>query len=470
MDDNKEKSSKLEEFSNPENISLVLDVEDIKIPQDTIDNREEVISQAGSAELSEYGRPQLNLTKEGIRKKHRKKDAEDLKYIDECHAKGEIDDETRDFLYDYFGNSSKIYNDFKNAINDSFGCSPKSIKHINLLDGSIDNETPYFDEHVGPDTTMVFEYEINAPWRLENKIPGAPMEHITVRVVMPMMKDVRRAVEKVKIGGKYDLERKKELSKLKPGQTPEEAGLDKAKLRTPLQKMKDILRCTVLAPRYDDILALYTENLENERATKSSRPSKYLDNDRKNAAAFFKNSKNYRDMKNYLHVISSKDGKMFFAEVQYKTDIQFFRADIKTHLEYEEARKHQQEFYNTITEGDKLVLNAKIYNRLLNIQKLNREAFDDYNLNVLQDMRRMEDRLKRAGVKPDKDGTYKLCRDLADTNILVRSSVALTDDTFKNTPAWVKDIYKRYSKNIDKKYLVDLRDKQSPISRKSKNR
>lgn len=461
MEDNGIEKIEEEGFSNPEAISLVLDVEDIKIPQDTIDNRQEIINSSDDEKIAEYGRPYLQLTQDEIRGKHRQKDTEDLKIIDESHAKGEIDDDTRDFLCSYFANRDKVYDDFKNSINDSFGCAPKSIKYINLLNGSIDNETPYFDEHVGPDTTMVYEYEIDAPWRLENKIPNAPMERVTVRVVMPMMKDVHRAIEKVKIGGKYDLERKKELAKLKSGQTVEEAGLDKAKLRTPLQKMKDILRCTVLAPRYDDILALYNNNIESGKATKSSRPSKYLDNDRRNAAAFFKNGKNYRDMKNYLHVISAEDKSLFFAEVQYKTDMQFFRADIRTHTEYEEARKYQQDFYNTVTEGDKKVLNSKIYNRLLNIQKLNREAFDDYNISILQDMRKMEDRLKRAGVKSEKDGTYKLCRDLADANILVRSSVALTDDTFKNSPAWVKDIYKRYSENIDKKYLVDLRKKKS---------
>jgi len=461
MDDNNIEENKQDVFSQPEAISLVLDVEDIKIPQDTVDNRQEIIEHSNVAELAEYGRPQLNLSKQGISKKHREKDAENLKLIDESYAKGEIDEETRDFLYGYFLNSRKIYDDFKKSVSDSFGRAPKSIKYINLLDGNIDNETPYFDEHVGPDTTMVYEYEIDAPWRLENKIPDAPMERITVTVVMPMMKDVSRAIEKVKKGGKYDLERQKELSKLLPGQTPEDAGLDKAKLRTPLQKMKDILRCTVLAPRYDDILAIYTDNLDRGRATKSSRPSKYLNNDTRNASAFFKNNKNYRDMKNYLHVSSGRGDRLFFAEVQYKTNVQFFKADIKTHTEYEEARQLQQKFYETQTEGDKMILNTRIYNHLLNIQRFNRTAFDDYNISVLQDMRKMEDRLKRAGVKAEKDGTYKLCRDLADANILVRSSIALTDDTFKNSPAWIKDIYKRYSKNIDKKYLVDLRTKKT---------
>ena len=161
-------------------------------------------------------------------------------------------------------------------------------------------------------------------------------------------------------------------------------------------------------------------------------------------------------MKNYLHIVNQYNDFALFSEVQYKTEIQFFKADIKTHLEYEYARKHQQEFFSAQTEGDKKLINSKIYNRLLNIQKINSRVFDHYNLSVLQDARILEDRLKNRGFKPDKDGTFGYCRELLDNNLLVRSSVALTDETFKTAPVWVKDMYHRYKLNIDKKYLVDL--------------
>lgn len=450
-----------DDFSNPPAVPLVLDVEqEIKIPMDTIDNRAEVVEEMSKSDIDEYGRPNLELSQTDLQKKQHRQDLQNLKEIDKSFAAGEIDENTKNFLYSYYKDSTEIYHKFKQSINGLFGCNPKSIKYINLLEGKIDNETPYFYEHVNPNTTMVFEYEIEAPWRVESKIPGSPVERINILVVVPKMKDVKRAIQKVKIGGKYDLERQKELAKLKSGQTIEEAGLDKAKLRTPLQKMKDILRCSVLAPRYDDVLALYSQSLTLGLADKSSRPSKYLDNNIQNAQLFFKNSKNYRDMKNYLH-IQNTDGEPFnfFGEVQYKMEAQFFRADIKTHLEYEYARKHQQEFFAAQTEGDKKLINAKIYNRLLNIQKLNSQAFDYYNLSVLQDARILEDRLKNRGFKPDKDGTFGYCRELLDNNLLVRSSMALTDKTFEKAPAWLKDMYQRYKLNVDKKYLVKLLSK-----------
>lgn len=438
------------------NIPLVLNIEeDIKIPQDTVDNRKEIIDSGSNKKIINYGRPQLNLDIEELNAQQRKIDKDNLAVIATSFAKGEIDEEARHYLMQYYRDGTAVYEHFKESLNGLFGTQPKSIKYINLLTGDIDNDTPYFNEHVGPQNTMMYEYEINAPWRLENQIPGAGGEKISIKVIMPKMKSIERVLEKVRKGGKYDLERQAELKKLEAGQPA-----DQAKLRTPIQKLKDVLRCTILAPRYDDITALYNYGLEMGKTSKSSRPSKYLDNDVKNAAAFFKNIKNYRDMKTYLHV-PDQNGERLFGEVQYKTEVQFFMADIKTHLEYEQARKYQQMFYESLTEGDKKLLNTKIYLCLLNIQKLNSQSFERYNLSVLQDMRKMEDKLKASGCSPTADGTYPLCKQLLDKNLLVRSSMALMDNSFSKSPAWVRDIYRRYYKNIDAKYLVDLRKDKS---------
>ncbi len=435
-----------------ENVSLVLNIEeDIKIPQDTVDDRKNIIDTGNSRKIRNYGRPKLDLTIEEIKLNQKKLDEENLKVINKSFADGQIDAETREYLIKYYTDGNKIYEEFKKSLNGLLGGQPKSIHYINLLTGKVDNETPYFDEHVSPQNTMMYEYEINAPWRLENQIPAAKGEKIFIKVVMPKMKSIERVLEKVRKGGKYDLERQEELKKQSMGKS-----VDKAKLRTPLQKLKDVLRCTILAPRYDDVLALYNYGLDTQRTIKSSRPSKYLDNDVKHAADFFKNIKNYRDMKTYLRVDDSNGNRMF-GEIQYKTEVQFFMADIKTHLEYEKARKYQQMFYDTMLKGDKKLLNSKIYMCLLNIQKLNSNSFERYNMLVLQDMRKMEDQLKASGCLADADGTYPLCRKLLDKNLLVRSSKALTDDSFSTYPAWVKDVYRRYYQNVDAKYLVDLR-------------
>ena len=84
----------------------------------------------------------------------------------------------------------------------------------------------------------------------------------------------------------------------------------------------------------------------------------------------------------------------------------------------------------------------------------------------------MEERLKQANVQPNEDGTYDLCRELAKKNLIVRSSIALTDDTFKDAPAWVLDIVERYPE-VRQKYLVDIRQKpqrKSVVSKKHQGR
>ena len=102
------------------------------------------------------------------------------------------------------------------------------------------------------------------------------------------------------------------------------------------------------------------------------------------------------------------------------------------------------------------MINSQIYLGFLQIQSINSKTFGEYNISVLRDARILEDKLKALGYKSDKDGTFKYCRQLLDNNLLVRSSMALTDETFENSPAWLKDMFNRYPDNITKKYLVNL--------------
>ena len=51
-----------------ENVSLVLNIEeDIKIPQDTVDDRKNIIDTGNSRKIRNYGRPKLDLTIEEIK-------------------------------------------------------------------------------------------------------------------------------------------------------------------------------------------------------------------------------------------------------------------------------------------------------------------------------------------------------------------------------------------------------------------
>ena len=174
-------------------------------------------------------------------------------------------------------------------------------------------------------------------------------------------------------------------------------------------------------------------------------------------------------MKNYLKVdvnqeisgVYEKRGKSrtktgFLAEVQYKTEKQFYEGDILTHKEYEVARKLQQSYHGLTLDADKMLCNRKIYSRLLNIQNINRQTFSGYNDFIMEHAKEYEDRLVKSGVDSNKDGSFDLISKFLEKNMFVRSSVALQHDSFAKSGAVVQEIYSKYKPVVDKKYLVDI--------------
>lgn len=444
MEENLEKYK----YSAPENVALDYTPEELKISADTVDNREEVIEK-GEDKFADSGRPNLDLMPDEQKKLYKEKEKRDLEAIDKALSDGVIDKVTHDALYKSYENSWEKHQEMVEQIVRMMGGAPKAVKYKNLYNGKTDEETPYFIEHVRPDTSMVLEYEVNAPWRPENELPDSKGEKTTISFVISPLKNVERAIEKVKIGGQYDTERKKELAKLKPGQTPEEAGLSKSKLRLPHERLKDVYRLTILAPFYDDLQAFCNMMVENNWATKSSRPSKYLDNDVSNAEEFYRNSKNYRDIK--LHMPFGNES----AEIQGKLEGQF-DADTLTHYIYAKTRGLPSKFKTAVTEGYKRLINRKMLNGMRTIQNINTKAYSDYNDKVLSRVKKSEDRARACGVKPDNNGTYAVARKIIKEAFLVRSAVALMPDSFAKSAAWVRDVVKRYWSVIADKYLVKL--------------
>ena len=461
--------------------NLLSDVDEFKVP------KAEVEDHIAYKALS-LGKPRKDLTKEQIDEIQLNDDDNNINIIMDSFAKGEINQETKDVLIQYYQNGMEIYAAFVEATNELFDAEPISKNYINLLEGDVDKKTMYHNQHIGPKTTMILDYEIDAPYTIENDIIAIENAKIQqdsilkvksfrpksspkrkVSLILPMMKNVARSIEKVKVGGEYDREYKKELAKIIPGKTAEESGCDKAKLRKPIDKFRDALRCTIIAPFYEDILYLYNKSLSTDKAIKSSRKSKYLDNDVNNRESFFNNLKNYRDMKNYLKVdvnqeisgVYEKRGKSrtktgFLAEVQYKTEKQFYEGDILTHKEYEVARKLQQSYHGLTLDADKMLCNRKIYSRLLNIQNINRQTFSGYNDFIMEHAKEYEDRLVKSGVDSNKDGSFDLISKFLEKNMFVRSSVALQHDSFAKSGAVVQEIYSKYKPVVDKKYLVDI--------------
>ena len=150
--------------------------------------------------------------------------------------------------------------------------------------------------------------------------------------------------------------------------------------------------------------------------------SLFYDNDMKNCVQLKKNGKNYYDDKLYLH-LSLGGGREFKAEVQIKIDA-FYRADLQTHLLYEEQRALEE---NLKASRKKMsaqeVQRAEYRIEILKkgIQKINKQANHEYNMMVLEKVRWLEDGYRALRIPPDyRDGTYKACHDLIKSCYMVR--------------------------------------------------
>ena len=144
------------------------------------------------------------------------------------------------------------------------------------------------------------------------------------------------------------------------------------------------------------------------------------------------------------------------AEIQGKLEGQV-EADSLTHDVYAMTRMLPEKFGKTDTEGGKWVYNRAMNNAVLDIQNINTKAYTDYNeIGVLSRVKRAEYRAKACGIKPDKDGTYPIAKKIIKQAFLVRSAVALMPNSFEKSPAWMRDVAKRYWSVIADKYLVKL--------------
>lgn len=278
----------------------------------------------------------------------------------------------------------------------------KNHKVITIRENVVAN---YTLKEVTPFTCMRLEYRDN--------------ENNPVFVILPVMKKAKRAIEKIK---DYRLEYINE-------NYPEyrsSASLPRELegVNAHLKKVKDILRLTVTRKYYYGVNK--TRNTFTRAANLGVRPeetrSLFYGNDMKNSEQLKKNGKNYYDEKVYFH-LSNEKGLEFMAEAQIKIDI-FYRADLQTHLLYEEQRRLEERLKAERERLSSQEVQRTEYRIMLlkkEIQKINKEANHEYNMMVLEKVRWLEDGYRALRIPPDyQDGTYKACHELIKTNYMVR--------------------------------------------------
>lgn len=359
-------------------------------------------------------------------------DKENCREIFQAYVEHRINQEEVLFLLNYYRDGMKAYREVYRGLYEIYGI-PEQIACMNQLNGELEmhiQKIPHVDakknriitvrenvvtnyslKEVTPFTCMRLEYRDN--------------ENNPVYVILPVMKKARRAIEKIQ---DYRVEQMAEVRKINES-FQQHGDIDRlqqelAGVRGHLDRVNDILRLTITRKYYTGVSKTRgtLTRAPNLGVNPAETRSLFYDNDMKNCAQLKKNGKNYYDDKLYLH-LSLGGGREFKAEVQIKIDA-FYRADLQTHLLYEEQRALEE---NLKTSRKKMsaqeVQRAEYRIEILKkgIQKINKQANHEYNMMVLEKVRWLEDGYRALRIPPDyRDGTYKACHDLIKSCYMVR--------------------------------------------------
>lgn len=359
-------------------------------------------------------------------------DKENCREIFQAYVEHRINQEEVLFLLNYYRDGMKAYREVYRGLYEIYGI-PEQIACMNQLNGELEmhiQKIPHVDakknriitvrenvvtnyslKEVTPFTCMRLEYRDN--------------ENNPVYVILPVMKKARRAIEKIQ---DYRVEQMAEVRKI--NESFQQHGdvnrlqQELAGVRGHLDRVNDILRLTITRKYYTGVSKTRgtLTRAPNLGVNPAETRSLFYDNDMKNCVQLKKNGKNYYDDKLYLH-LSLGGGREFKAEVQIKIDA-FYRADLQTHLLYEEQRALEE---NLKASRKKMsaqeVQRAEYRIEILKkgIQKINKQANHEYNMMVLEKVRWLEDGYRALRIPPDyRDGTYKTCHDLIKSCYMVR--------------------------------------------------
>ena len=359
-------------------------------------------------------------------------DKENCREIFQAYVEHRINQEEVLFLLNYYRDGMKAYREVYRGLYEIYGI-PEQIACMNQLNGELEmhiQKIPHVDakknriitvrenvvtnyslKEVTPFTCMRLEYRDN--------------ENNPVYVILPVMKKARRAIEKIQ---DYRVEQMAEVRKINES-FQQHGDIDRlqqelAGVRGHLDRVNDILRLTITRKYYTGVSKTRgtLTRAPNLGVNPAETRSLFYDNDMKNCVQLKKNGKNYYDDKLYLH-LSLGGGREFKAEVQIKIDA-FYRADLQTHLLYEEQRALEENL-----KASRKMMSAQEVQRAeyrieilkKGIQKINKQANHEYNMMVLEKVRWLEDGYRALRIPPDyRDGTYKACHDLIKSCYMVR--------------------------------------------------
>lgn len=382
-----------------------------------------------------------------------------LNYIEKALKNKQIDEEAASYLKGIYGDAMETYRELYKNITATLlkEYRPHKIKRLAEL-----GEEPAPDEinAIDLDTGIVEENQIIGGYHNNmSKYKEYRAKHITpftnmrltffdfrdnpVYVVLPGLKNVRRAIDKIKLpvydangklvseGGKYYTSYQEEISKIrqkyeqdlrqKYGQNTSayknafkaikpKINHEISMVEKPYQRLKDVVRMTITRKYYTDTEETLDMFKKDPQYKVSIREIKDSFNGNSHDSKKY-NQKNYREKRAYLNMMVK--GIPFKVETQIKIT-KLYEGDIDTHAIYageENAETRDDNLLlitskNTAKKGlrfweenldrfkgaaDRLIAKMNIFKKRLAIQKRNKEAIRAYNLQVLDKAFRIED-------------------------------------------------------------------------------
>lgn len=479
-----------------------------------------------AADIEHMSQEQISAIQEVIDRYNRS-------YIEKALKDKVINKETAEYLHGIYDDSMKtykmLYSSITNTILDRYGnkadksrrkakktglsallgrkiqdeeFGPQAINAINLETGEVElnpaydasdkKYKEYHPRHVTPFTSMrlvFYDYR------------GNPLY-----VIMPGLKNVKRAIDKVRLpaydnqgqplpdshGGKYFENYVRDVNRTytrlaREGKSEKEIFAELKKVEKPHERLRDVLRLTILRKYLSDIREteeILLENRDLHINAKESRDGYKRENI---------NDKNYRDMKVYPHL--DIDGRKAAAEIQIKI-IKFYEGDIRTHdiyagtqseinpndlsVTYQKTSERGLRYWlenlkNFTTEADRRIAHLNIFARKQAIQKCNKDVIREYNLIAIDKAFRIETAQLASGegydaacANPLNNRAENICLTSADflmENLAYRAfkaydmqnAFSVDDAELKNlglliTSDQLKDFTNRYSRFIIPNY------------------
>ena len=342
-----------------------------------------------------------------------------LNIIEKAYQDKKINDNEYATLKMYYSDPDKVYRHTYRAIYDLLK-QPEATQAIDLNTGKVEK-----DENGRP-----IDYTLKAvtPFT-DTSLIYYDKYHNAIRIIFPKMKEASRAIEKLlyEYGKEYN-DDLKNIADLAFVDEDFEGFRDAFQdIKGTTSKLHDILRLTVtckyktgaerMAKVFQKDRTLYKGiSTEEEKRIKEREPYYIVENETRNRfnGKLSDNKKMYYDIKIVLHIPDEK-GNVREVEVQLKIHT-LYMADIRTHKLYEEVRKIEKEIEAKRSELDaqKLAqMNAKKTILLNRITQINKNAIHQYNMMVIDKIRRIEDDgYIPIGAEPEHtDGTYQYCRE-----------------------------------------------------------